>query len=139
MGSYRTSRESVCYCFCISESEIILKHKPYEFAMKVLGGLAYNENDASRYIPVYLSSYRDIVQSLPSFLNATATFGYQIPKDLEQLIKRIYKRDITNILASSKERHLKDKFFISKMKEQAKKILEKRHAHCLSENCIKVS
>ncbi|XP_057289448.1 uncharacterized protein LOC130612168 [Hydractinia symbiolongicarpus] len=117
-----------------NENMEILKHRPYEFALKIIGGMAFHQNDSSRYIPMYLSSYKESVKTIPSFLNASTSFGYQLPQDIKKLLSRITSK---KQLQATGERIAKDQFFIKKMNEHRKKILEKQHPHCIKEYCTK--
>ncbi|XP_057290655.1 uncharacterized protein LOC130613323 [Hydractinia symbiolongicarpus] len=112
----------------------ILKHRPYEFALKIIGGMAFHQNDSSRYIPMYLSSYKEAVKIIPSFLNASTSFGYQLPQDMKKLLSRITSK---KQLQATSERIAKDKFFFNKMYEHRKKISAKEHPHCIKEYCTK--
>lgn len=111
------------------------KHKPYEFALRVISGLAYHNNSCSRYIPMYLTSYNEAVHLLPSFLNASTSFGYRIPKDTYKLICRIFNLER---LTQTNERQAKDNYFIDRMKSTAKLIVDSHHETCCSINCTKV-
>lgn len=98
--------------------------------------MAFHENDCSRYIPLYLTSYQEAVSTLPSFLNASQTFGYRLPDDITKLIQNLTNR---NSMSSSAERETKDKFFIRKMMDNRKKMLALEHSNCIQEYCTKVS
>ena len=120
---------------CYTIENLLPKHKPYEFALRVISGLAYHTNSCSRYIPMYLSTYNEAVHLLPSFLNASASFGYRIPKDVGKLLCRILQIEK---LCNTEEREIKDKFFIDRIKATAKIFLERCHPNCSVENCTKV-
>ncbi|XP_057289550.1 uncharacterized protein LOC130612263 [Hydractinia symbiolongicarpus] len=117
-----------------NENHVIIKHRPYEFALKIIGGMAFHENDCSRYIPIYLTSYQEAVSILPSFLNASQTFGYRLPDDISKLIQNLTNRDS---MLSSTERETKDNFFIRKMMDNRKKMLALEHSNCIQEYCTK--
>ncbi|XP_057317192.1 uncharacterized protein LOC130662360 isoform X2 [Hydractinia symbiolongicarpus] len=117
-----------------NEHSGIIKHKPYEFALKIIGGLAFHQNDSSRYIPMYLSSYKESVNIIPSFLNASTSFGYQLPQNIKKLLLRITSEEQ---LQATSERMVKDEFFINKMNEHSKKIIAKEHPHCIKDYCTK--
>ncbi|XP_057289970.1 uncharacterized protein LOC130612641 [Hydractinia symbiolongicarpus] len=117
-----------------NEKEEIIKHRPYEFALKIIGGLAFHQNDSSRYIPMYLSSYKESVNIIPSFLNASTSFGYQLPQDMKKLLLRITTEEQ---FQATSERTVKDEFFINRMNEHRRKIITKEHPHCIKEYCTK--
>ncbi|XP_057312895.1 uncharacterized protein LOC130654349 isoform X3 [Hydractinia symbiolongicarpus] len=117
-----------------TQEKALPKHKPYEFALRVISGLAYHNNSCSRYIPMYLTSYNEAVHLLPSFLNASTSFGYRIPKDTYKLICRIFNLER---LTQTNERQAKDNYFIDRMKSTAKLIVDSHHETCCSINCTK--
>ncbi|XP_057313759.1 uncharacterized protein LOC130655075 [Hydractinia symbiolongicarpus] len=110
------------------------KHKPYEFTLKMLSGLAFHQNDCSRYLPLYLTSYEKVVDLLPSFLNSSTTFGYQLPKDVQKLIRRFTGKKKLKV---TPERAAKDKYFLERMESRLISICENQHPHCTRENCRK--
>lgn len=111
-----------------------LKHRPYEFAVNVISGLAYHQNDSSRYIPLYLTSYEKALSLMPSFLIATQDMGFQIPRELPQLIRRLLG---STIPSKTKEQIVKMNFFINRMKTAFKKIECEKHTTCSEDNCNK--
>ncbi|XP_057314130.1 uncharacterized protein LOC130655397 isoform X2 [Hydractinia symbiolongicarpus] len=111
-----------------------LKHRPYEFAVKVISGLAYHQNDSSRYIPLYLTSYEKALSLMPSFLIATQDMGFQIPRELSQLMRRLLG---STVPSKTKEQLVKMNFFINKMKTACKKIECEKHTTCSQDNCNK--
>lgn len=114
------------------------KHRPYEFALKVISGLAYYNGTSSRYIPIYLTNIKKAIHLLPSFLTASTSLGYQLPKEVNKLLSRLllnHKRMLTKTV----ERKVKDKFFVERMKSVVKKITEAKHGVCCNQSCIKVS
>ncbi|XP_057296786.1 uncharacterized protein LOC130625701 [Hydractinia symbiolongicarpus] len=117
-----------------NEHNVISRHRPYEFAVRMIGGLAFHQNDSSRYIPIYLSSYKEAVKFIPSFVNASMSFGYQVPKDIKKLLLRITSE---KQLQTTADRTAKDKFFINKMENQRKKIMKEQHLNCIKEYCTK--
>lgn len=110
------------------------KHRPYEFTLKMLSGLAFYQNDCSRYLPLYLTPYEKVVDFLPSFLNSSTTFGYQLPKDVQKLIRRLTGKKKLKV---TPERSAKDKYFLERMESKLISICENQHPHCTRENCIK--
>lgn len=112
----------------------LYKQKPFEYSLRMLGGLAFSTDHASRYIPLYLNSYKKTLHLLPPFLFASANCGYEIPAELESLIAHIRQKKIV----ADAETELKMKFFSKKMRSQAKKILKPVHAECFAAKCALV-
>lgn len=114
-----------------SRGAALYKQKPFEYSLRMLGGLAFSTDHASRYIPLYLNSYKKTLHLLPPFLFASANCGYEIPAELESLIAHIRQKKIV----ADAETELKMKFFSKKMRSQAKKILKPVHAECFAAKC----
>ena len=110
--------------------------KPYEFAIRVIGGLAYHNNSCSRYIPIYLNDYSEAIHFIPSFLNANINTGFKIPDDVSKLIKTL----LNESYSIDKVKELKTEFFINEMKEISNKYLSDDHTTCnFKGGCPKVS
>ncbi|XP_057313714.1 uncharacterized protein LOC130655029 [Hydractinia symbiolongicarpus] len=111
-----------------------LKHRPYEFALKVISGLAYHQNDSSRYIPLYLTSYEKALSLMPSFFIGSHNFGYKLPKDITKLLRHLlHSTDLSN----SKDMAAKLEYFTNKTKATCKRIEAKHHYCCCKEDCMK--
>ncbi|XP_012554826.1 uncharacterized protein LOC100205133 isoform X1 [Hydra vulgaris] len=107
-----------------SNPEDFENQKPYEFAVRVINGLAYHNNSCSRFIPIYLNDYSEIAHLIPSFLKVTITAGFKIPEDVLKLVKIISNKTFTS------EKGLKNEFFINELRESVIKYLSKNHEKC---------
>ncbi|XP_057314109.1 uncharacterized protein LOC130655377 [Hydractinia symbiolongicarpus] len=107
----------------------LLKHKPYEFALQIISGIALNTNNCSRYFPLYLSSYQETVSWFPSFLLAAKHKGFKIPDELEKLL-----RVLNGKISNPDNKHV---IILNRMKTLAKKMKEKEHLCCFRDKCDK--
>lgn len=110
-------------------------HRPFDFAIAMMQGLAVHNNSYSKYIPLYLTTYYEAVKYFPPFLNANTSYGYQLPQESIRLVARMLG---TSSLKQSKEREIKDKQFLGRMKELTKAYHQTRHSNCINSNCKKV-
>jgi len=100
--------------------------------MKLMEGIAVHDETRAEFIPVYLTTYSKAVSLFPPFLKATSTCGYRLPHKVDDLIGNLRK---TTGVRKFKEQTVKDRLFISDMKESAKHFLLKKHDDCNSEYC----
>ncbi|XP_065668577.1 uncharacterized protein LOC100205133 isoform X2 [Hydra vulgaris] len=107
-----------------SNPEDFENQKPYEFAIRVINGLAYHNNSCSRYIPIYLNDYSEVAHLIPSFLKVTIAAGFKIPEDVLKLVKILSNNTCTS------EKELKNDFFINELRESVTKYLSKDHKKC---------
>ncbi|XP_057302956.1 uncharacterized protein LOC130638053 isoform X2 [Hydractinia symbiolongicarpus] len=110
------------------------KHRPYEFALKLITAMAYHQNSSFQFIPLYLTSYDKAITLIPSFLLATQDAGYRIPKNIMSLVTRLSggKKPI-----KSKEMLPKLNFFLNRMRATCKKVESKKHKECSEGDCDK--
>ena len=91
-------------------------------------------NQQAQYIPVYITKYRKAVQMFPTFLiQSNAGYGFQIPKQTNDLIRRLRMTK-----TKSKDQSIKDGLFITEMGDLSKQFLMHQHADCNTEHCHKV-
>eukprot|EP00111_Clytia_hemisphaerica_P000622 TCONS_00001786-protein len=117
------------------DKNILLKHRPYEFGLRILEGMALHEttNHQAQFIPVYIIKYRKAVQMFPTFLiQSNAGYGFQLPKQANDLIRRLRQTK-----TKSKDQSIKDGLFITEMGDLSKQFLMQQHSDCNSEHCHK--
>lgn len=114
----------------------ISQHKPYEFALNVISGLMFHTNDSSRYLAMYTSSFQEAMHYMPTIFHASQDYGYRIPNDVPRLVEKLLGRKIDE---QQKERELKNKLFLDRMKFSKKKLDSKVHEKCQRTKCHKVS
>ena len=102
--------------------------------MKILSGLAFQQNQSSRYIPIYLTDFKHILPSIPLFLVAGQSNGYRVPHQIKELVAKLKRFDEP----LSKERLDKLNFFIDRLKTQSHKFFKQKHERCCKERCTKV-
>ena len=113
------------------------KHRAYESALQIITGLAFHNNDGSRYVPLYLNTYAESMDLLPPFLIASTNPGYQIPKEIHELLEFLLKSD--DALLHSDDLNVKRTFFENRMGSLYTQIIKDSHPGCHKEYCIKVS
>lgn len=116
------------------EEPPLLKHKPYEFALQIISGIALNTNNCSRYFPLYLSSYQETVSWFPSFLLAAKHKGFKIPDDFKDVIALLSPSVDENAIEKKKcHNHI----IFKRMETLSKKYLQESHQECYGEKCRK--
>ena len=109
---------------------------PYEFALKMMNGIAFHRNNSSRYIPIYLKPYRDSVALFPNFVAASQHIGYQMPHDINKLLQFLVSTDEEYCTDSQQ---IKNQFFMHRMETLSKKLMQLPHQDCNREYCRSVS
>ena len=97
-----------------------------------MSGLAFRQNQISRYIPIYIKDYEEAFHFIPPFLCASKSNGYQVPTQLRELICHM-TGDSTNQDMSQKL-----DFFLQKLKSQADNIENGVHKQCFKHQCLQV-
>ena len=99
-----------------------------------MSGLAFQQNQSSRYIPIYLKDFKQILPSIPLFLVAGQSSGYRVPHQIKELVAHLKRFD--EILP--KERINKLNFFVDRIKMQSSKFCKQKHDRCCKERCLRV-
>jgi len=126
------------FYFIIGNNEITNLQRPFDFTMKVLSGLAFRQNEASRYIPVYIKEYKQIFSHIPPFLCASKLCGFQVPDKLKDLIRYVKQISETSQDPEAKDKKEKLEFFVQKLKSQAKTMYGDTHKNCYKQQCCQV-
>ena len=92
--------------------------------------------DCSRYIPLYLKQYKDIVEHIPRFLSATTNCGYRIPDQIKKLLEHV--KETEELVIETTEVEHKMNFFLERLKTQVKNLLTGPHLNCCQGECSKV-
>ena len=112
----------------------MIKHRPYEFSLRLMEGMFVHDINYTQVIPVYLTTYKRAVSSFPSFLKSADGYGYRIPENLGEMLTKKLCAD----KRKSKDQQIKNKLFLTDMRESAKHFLLQSHPDCNSEHCEKV-
>ena len=97
-------------------------------------GMFFHDANHAQFIPVYLTTYKRAVSSFPSFLKAVDGYGYRVPDNVDEMV--VKKLCVGKHI--SKDQLVKNKLFLTDMKESSKRFLQKSHPECNSEHCDKV-
>ena len=100
-GFFTTNMISRFLCSIDESEEVNHLQRPYDFTMTMLSGLAFHQNEASRYIPIYVDQYKDIFDFIPPFLCASKIPGFQIPFELDRLIGFMQNKPVEVVIFSS--------------------------------------
>ena len=111
-------------------------HQPHNFALQIIEGLAARSNNYSRYIPIYTTPYFESQLLFPTFLLTSNQTGYQVPKDIAQLLRLIQAEE--EELPSDEEKARRH-FFLNRMASVSIKLMEESHPDCAKDRCSKVS
>lgn len=110
------------------------KHKPFEFALQVITGALFHQNDVHKFIPIYLSSYKQTINYFPSFLLDAKQDGYQIPYDFNKIVTSLSPNVDNKTLKKKKENNC---IIFNRMESLSKQYLQDLHDVCYSDNCVK--
>ena len=108
-------------------------------------GMFANDTNRTKFIPVYLTTYKQAVSGFPPFLKAVEGYGYRVPHDVEEMMaKRLgienkKKRHFsTGDNKSTKDQLVKDHLFMTDIRKSAEQCLTNLHPECNREHCEKV-
>ena len=111
------------------------KHKPYEFSLKMLSGLAFQDYKSLNCIPLYLKDFRDILPEVPLFLVAGHSRGFKIPQQINNFLQAIKGCPIKSCVTDED----RVKFFSDRISKECQKFHNGSHEKCCKERCFQVS
>ena len=113
----------------------LIQHKPYMFALRIISGQAFYNNDNSAYIPVYIGTFEKNKDNFPNFLVETNKTGFGLPNDLQNLLTYLLANEEVTLNSDIQQ---KNKIYKNCIKALSKSYQESTHSDCNKKECKKV-